>query len=208
MRKRWTDKERDFLKANYRKRYAEQMAKVLKRSVSSVRNQISQMGLEKPKEFWQECGRRLVKSGKANRFKRGLVPWNLGKSYNPGGRSVETRFKKGRIVPAKEFYLYPDKNGKMYKHVRVSAGKRRPLHQVNFERTSGKIPPGYILRFVDGDTMNCDPSNLTLITKEQNMRLNAPNHYPEELLEIVKPLKELKTLINGKRNTKSAGHPV
>ncbi len=50
------------------------------------------------KEQWIQIRyRHEVKGGRKTRFKKGCVSWNKGTHYNPGGRSVETRFKPGRI---------------------------------------------------------------------------------------------------------------
>jgi len=59
--------------------------------VRAIRAEIS-------KEQWQRIRyRHEVKGGRKTRFKKGCISWNKGIHYNPGGRSVETRFKPGRI---------------------------------------------------------------------------------------------------------------
>lgn len=142
------------------------------------------------------------------RFKKGLVPWNKGKSYHAGGRSVETQFKAGKPFTGKEFYIYIDKNGKPYKHVRVAPGVRRPLHQVNWIAKHGPIPVGHMVVFKDGDTMNCEVSNLKLISRKKNMLRNSVR-YPADINKTVRAINKLTNLLyGGKKDARPARRAV
>lgn len=46
-------------------------------------------------------------------------------------------------------------------------GKPVYLHRYNYELHYGPIPPRKYIRFVDGDTLNCEPGNLALGYSDQ-----------------------------------------
>jgi hypothetical protein len=175
------------------------ICKMLGRTYSSVSQHARILGLSKSHEFLKshQSGRlsKLMKKGYEYRFPKGSSPWNKGKHFNAGGRSAETQFKKGEYRPAKEFYLHKDKNGKYYKHVRVAPGKRMPLHRVNWERANGSIPKRFIVCFKDGDTLNCELSNLFLLSKADNMNRNSIQRFPAELKTTMKVLSKFKRKI-------------
>ena len=54
-----------------------------------------------------------------------------------------------------------------YNRIRVN-GKSVQLHNYIWEQANGKIPEGYVIDHIDGDTFNNDLSNLRLATPSQN----------------------------------------
>lgn len=46
-------------------------------------------------------------------------------------------------------------------------------HRYVWEQAHGPIPEGMMVIFLDGNTRNCELSNLALIVKEENVILNA-----------------------------------
>ena len=139
------------------------------------------LGLSKTKEFMRE---RSAKTA----FKKGHIPLNKGKkqveymSKEAIARTEGTRFQKGHLPhnavgvndgDIRIRHDHKNRGGKAYKYIRLALGKWYPLHQHNWETEKGKIPKGYCLWFTDGDTMNCDVSNLELITRAENMRRNS-----------------------------------
>lgn len=60
-------------------------------------------------------------------------------------------------------------NGYQYKWIKLGKGDWAQLHYYNWIKKHGPIPEGFILSFIDGDTLNCEPENLKLITRQQNM---------------------------------------
>jgi len=78
--KNWKSSELHFIKQNldsYSDKDFAAMYGVSVKAISSMRNRY---GVMRPKYQWS--------------FRKGGKPWNKGISFNAGGRSVETRFKK------------------------------------------------------------------------------------------------------------------
>lgn len=50
--------------------------------------------------------------------------------------------------------------------------------------------------FKDGDTLNCELSNLELISKEENMSRNSITRYPTEVRSAIVQLAHLNKQIN------------
>lgn len=64
-----------------------------------------------------------------------------------------------------------------YWYVWVARNVRRTVHRMNWEKENGPIPPGHVIRFKDGNTMNCAIENLECISrKEQAHRIPKENH--------------------------------
>src|SRR3989304_2107449 len=108
------------------------------------------------------------------RFVPGLIPWNKGikgfKSNSP------TKFKPGHTPKNKLgdnaiTTRHHTRDNYYMKFVRVG-GKWIPLHRHLWELIHGDIPPGHIVIFIDGDTMNCHIDNLRCISMADNMRRN------------------------------------
>lgn len=171
--------QREFLKKPI-KRLADEM----NRSFTGIMGRIKALGLVLPEEIRQE---RKLKGC----FQPGQVPPNKGKKmpvevYNA---LKNTMFKKGR-KPYNTAYDgeirirtdHEQRNGLPYKWIRISEGNWEMLHRVNWEKKYGPIPPDKILVFRDTNPMNCEPDNLEMITRAENMlrnssSLNLPDAY-------------------------------
>jgi hypothetical protein len=111
-------------------------------------------------------------------LKKGNVPPNKGKKWDEylpkeiQERVRATTFKKGQLPPNTlndgVITIRKDSKGRRYKWIRIGLAKWQMLHVHNWEKQNGKVPPGHILVFIT-DSMNCDPSNLRLITNAQHM---------------------------------------
>jgi len=68
----------------------------------------------------------------------------------------------------------------------------------------GPIPRGMVIIFKDGNSMNCELSNLEMITMKDNMLRNSYATIPEDLREIVKLKNKLTKKIqeHGKKQAK------
>ena len=69
--------------------------------------------------------------------------------------------------------------------------KHKHIHV--YEKHYGPVPEGKVVTFLDGDTLNCDPANLTAVTRGELMAMNL-NHYrrmPDELKPTVFALSKL-----------------
>lgn len=120
-----------------------------------------------------------VKSGLSGGFEKGHVPatkglkWDEYMSKRGQENSRKTTFKKGH-VPANARSLGSERldlNG--YLMIKVAEPNKFVLkHKWLWEQHFGAIPSGYILTFLDGNPLNCELSNLKLISKSQNLILN------------------------------------
>lgn len=115
-------------------------------------------------------------------FYKGQPAHNKGRPMRP--ETLEklrpTMFQKGNIP--KSTILPPghsgisircDKCGRPYKFIRVAIGEWMPLARHTWLNFMGAIPPGHVVRHIDGDTLNCDIKNLELITKRDNVLRNS-----------------------------------
>lgn len=138
-------------------------------------------------------GAAAIENSKATRFKKGDVPYNKGKkqvdfmSAAAIENTVATRFKKGSIP----FNYRPMGSERIttdgYVEVKTREGLRSwdMKHRVVWEAANGKLAPGLIVTFKDGNKQNCALENLYLISRKENMRNNTIHNYPEDLKELI-----------------------
>lgn len=114
-------------------------------------------------------------TGRTGCFEKGHSSWNAGmKGYNPGGRSAETRFKKGSM-PKNHKPVGSERIDSKDGYVMVKTAEPRTWrlkHIVEWEKVHGKVPAGHKLWFIDNDRTNCNPSNLKLVTDAENAVVN------------------------------------
>ncbi len=186
--RKYTAEEDQFLKDNYLLIPVKRMSRMLGRCEAGARQRMQRLGIVVPPEV-------IERNKRESWIKQGANPPNKGKKLHefvsPEGieRSSATRFKPGNIPPnTKADYVIttrPDKRGVPYQFIRVSLAKWMPLHRYNWQTVNGPIAPKMKLIFKDGDTMNCDVSNLELMTYADLMRRNSVHNLPKPLAEIV-----------------------
>ena len=66
------------------------------------------------------------------------------------------------------------------------------LHHYFWIKQHGEVPQGYLVTFINGNTMDCDLNNLKLITQEENMLRNSKYEHPQHLI----PLMAIKSKLN------------
>lgn len=166
--------------------------------------------------FKSLCTRQGWRTGRTGHFAKGGRPHNLGKQMPYNANSARTQFKKGGLPH----------NAKSLGHERVSKdgyveisvaetnphtgyGRRYVLkHRHLWEQRNGPVPEGHVLKAIDGNRLNTDPSNWTLIQRSLLPFLNGhrgPNY--DQAAPAVKPailtLAQLKRArfakVNGKR---------
>lgn len=120
----------------------------------------------------------LLKPIDSGRFKATRAPWNKGKSYNAGGRSKDTQFKKGTKPPkyrhVGEVFSIIDGTGKTYKFIKLAHQRQYPYGRHVWEQTTGEIlTKDFVIRFRDANPLNCAFENLEKLTKGQNAIRNA-----------------------------------
>lgn len=136
------------------------------------------------------AGRYGYKSAIDGCFKKGKAAANKGKKMSEEQylKSAPTMFKKG-IVPQNTKYdghisVRVDNKGNPYKHIRVRKGKYVLLHRKIWEDVHGAIPAKHIVRFINGDTMDCRIENLECISMAENLRRNHKGHrFAKELTD-------------------------
>jgi hypothetical protein len=179
-------------------------------SYSQVASRASTMGLKKTLEFKQSesSGRtNLIEGGKKFRFKKGNVPFNKGKEmpaeiyekvkatmWKKGNRPHNWR-PNGSIVERKD----TDLSGRVYLYYKLADSKWILYHNKVWIDNNGPIPKGSLIRFIDGNTRNCDISNLEMVSMKDNMVRNTIQRFPEEIQAIIKLTSKLNKKINGKK---------
>lgn len=213
--KTWSNKEDRQLRQMYPHHSTRRISELLGRSERAIYSRAVIMGLKKDEEYLNSpaCGR-LQKGQSASpgtRFKKGHKTWNKGmKGLQIGGQ--QTRFKKGNLPhnTREDFAISirADKSGKKYKYIRVALGKWVLLQRHNWEQVNGPIPEGMKLVFKDRNTMNCDVSNLEMVTCSQLMKRNSVHNYPKPIAQAIQLRgalnrqinKHLKNISNEKQN--------
>jgi len=146
-----------------------------------------------------------VKSGRTGRFEKGNKPHNTGtKGLMPGS---STSFKKGNI-PKNLKPLGSERVCSKDGYILIKVAEKNPYngqptryrakHIVVYEKEHGPVPDGYMVRFADGDKLNCSPDNLELVSKRENLYLNNNGYsdLPEELKPTMKALAKVEIKVS------------
>jgi hypothetical protein len=135
-------------------RTAKQIAKHYGVDESKIDNLVHRLGLKKG-----------TNSGE---FKEGFTPWNKGKEGVNGVSA--TRFKAGHNkVQDGEIRVQKGKEG-LRKYIYVD-GKRRLYHRHVYMERNPEFKG--VIKFLDGNALNCDLANLKGITRGENMLANS-----------------------------------
>lgn len=131
-------------------------------------------------------------------FKPGMVPWNKGKPYRPGGRSAETWFQKGMPAHHKHNYaplgsLRVNRDGylerKMTDDPSLAPARRWvPVHRLVWQEAHGAVPPGMAVVFkpgtrtaeLEGIRLEC----LEMITRRELMLRNSVHRHGPEIAAL------------------------
>lgn len=174
---RWTEEELQYLCEHYPDGNTGEIAKHLGRTEGAVLQMAAKQGLRKSAEFIAATlcalGRQVSHTPKAiaNRFVKGQEPFNKGKnrtewmSAEAQEKCMRTAFKDGNI-PHNAYAAGTEivRNGRVY--VKVPGRRRLMLKQhYVWQQHHGKIPQDYVVKFKDGDFMNCDISNLYIMSR-------------------------------------------
>lgn len=114
-----------------------------------------------------------LNTGFTGQFKEGSIPVNKGIKGVVYEGCKKTWFKKGN-TPINHRSVGSERvNVDGYIEIKVSEpSKWRLKHNVIWEQHNGPIPKGYAIIFGDRDTLNCDPNNLILVSRQQLLILN------------------------------------
>ncbi|WP_292130925.1 HNH endonuclease signature motif containing protein [Mesorhizobium sp.] len=143
------------------------------------------------------------KTGRTGHFEKGAAPWSKGKKLPYNANSAATRFKKGQMP---HNYRGPghestDEDG----YVWIVLDQRNPWtgaatwrvhkHRHLWEQANGPVPDGHVLKCLDGDRSNSDPSNWEAVPIGLLPRLNgksgrnydeAPSNLKPTIMAIAK----------------------
>lgn len=199
-RKPWTTEEIDALRRLYPDHAADVVGKVIGRPPRSVYQKAAALGIEKSEAFKLSTRSGRIQRGRkdprmvANQFKPGITPWNKGTNYVAGGRSAETRFKKGSkphtTLPIGSYRI--NKDGHLQRKVSEASGnssKRwRCVAELVWVEANGPVPPKHIVVFKPGMRTNV-LEQITLdrvecISMAENARRNHPRNKHPELAQL------------------------
>lgn len=206
MKQFWTDSEIVKLREIYPVTPMKKLEAIFSRDYHKIYNKAFALGLKKDSEYLAtEAGRftgHLSDSSIRHQFKKGHEPFNKGmKGWSATGTEA-TRFKKGQKPPNYRPVGYMRITPDGYTEIKMEEGmqKFKLLHRVVWERLNGKIPHGMNLVFLDGDKQNIDITNLSLVTKKQNMLRNTVHNYPPDIVHLVQLKAALNRQINKRTN--------
>lgn len=164
----WTADEDRFVRENYLKLTCGEIGKALGRTRFSIRARLKTEQLVRPASVRQTLQAKSY-------FAKSFQPWNKGlKGYHPGR---ETEFVPGH-TPANTAYdgcirmRIHGRTGIPYKYIRVARMKWLLLNRYVWEKIHGPIPPHHVIGFLDGNTLNCAPANLYMISRADLARRN------------------------------------
>lgn len=176
---------------------------------SQVSNRAHSMGLRKSEEFKksEHSGRHnLIEGGKKFRFTKGHEPHNKGEKMPDEiyEKVKHSMFKKGNRPhnwkPDGSIVERIDNKTKIkYLYYKIKDSHWIPYHHKIWNEAHGPIPFTHIVIFKDGNTLNCELSNLEMITMVDNIKRNTIRRFPEELQQVIKLKAKLKKKINGKK---------
>lgn len=206
MNKPWTHAELALLRRFYPDLKNADLADVMGRTPGSVYQKASAMGLGKSAAFYASMNSGRIQRGRTDprmvgtQFKAGQTPWNKGTHFVSGGRSAETRFKKGQMSGAAQHNYAPigsyrfNKDGHLERKVTddpnlVPARRWTPVYRLVWEAENGPIPDGHLVRFKAGmrttvlEEITTD--RLECISKAENAMRNHPRNKSPELARLV-----------------------
>lgn len=211
-RRPWTNPEVTALRRFYADTQTAVLAAALNRPTYAVYNKARSLGLSKSAAYLSsaDAGRFDGSRGESCRFPRGHQPWNKGKSYVAGGRSAETRFRKGNMSGAAQKNYVPigstriSKDGYLERKVTddhpVPARRWVAVHRLVWEAANGQIPPKHIVAFKPGARTNIEDEitldRLECISQSDNMRRNTLHRYPKEIAHAIQVRGALNRRIN------------
>lgn len=152
-----------------------------------------------------------LNSGLSGYFEKGHIPASKGKTWDdfmPKESQERIRkvcFAKGHVphnhLPVGTVVKTTD--GYMAKKI-GEPNKWEYIHRATWERYHGPIPNGMCVTFKDGNTENCDISNLMLVTRAEHIRLNQSHlRYTEpELTETGLLIAKVLTAVGNRKRKK------
>jgi len=185
------------------------IAELLGVTISKVYNTAWGAKVKKSAEYMlTPASGRIIEPSIPNQFKPGHTPHNKGKQMDAEiyEKVAPTMFKKGNkpynTKPNGTINVRADKTGRLYQYIKIKDCQWELLQRHVWTQANGEIPTGSVVIFLDGNYLNCELSNLQVISRKENMARNTIQRYPAELQEVMKLTCKLKRKTNGKQQTK------
>ena len=200
----WTAEAEAMLTQHYPTTAGPALADMLGRPLRTVYYKAWSMGLKKSREFISEQARAHMLDpahpARKSQFQPGLTPWNKGKPFDSGGRSVQTRFKPGNkpstTLPMGAYRLVHEvSTGRWVLEQKTSdtsgASNKRwtAVSRLVWQRAHGPIAPGHVVVFKPGmftnklDDITAD--KLDCITRAEHAYRNSARCKSPELAGLV-----------------------
>lgn len=120
-----------------------------------------------------------ITCNRSGHFKKGEQPWNTGtKGVMKANRGT---FTKGQVPPNLK-PLWSERICSKDGYILMKVPERDPYtgfptrfklkHIWVWEQANGPVPEGMMVKFIDGDRLNCELENLELISRAENAILN------------------------------------
>lgn len=220
MRRAWSDADLRTLREQFADSRTDDLAMTLGRTYRSVAQVATKLGLKKSAAYLAGplAHRFDGKKGSGSRFEKGLIPWNKGKEYKAGGRSVETQFKPGAchgraaqiVAPLGAYRINPD--GILEQKFGDTPGLQtmrwRAVHRIVWEAANGPTPAGHVVVFKPGrrttEAANIALDALELVSRADLMHRNSVHtKYPPELARVVQLRGAIQRQINKRASNES-----
>lgn len=168
----WKPSEDEYIRKNYKTKLYPDLAELMGFTECQVANRINKLGLRLPNAEFE-------RRKKLKQFFKGQLSWNKGLKLPNIPNSGQ--FKKGMKPKntahdgAIRFRKRTNRNNVDYYFIRIKKGEWIPLHNHLWIQKHGPIPKGMVVRFKDGNHLNCKLDNLELITRGENLKRNYPD---------------------------------
>lgn len=193
-----------YIKENFLDKPVKTIARELGKSHTFVSLAIKREGLVIPQEI-------ILKRKENSRFSKNHTPFNKGKrqveyiSAEKIEACKKTQFISGQNPHNLKYdghIAIRESKGLRYAWIRLNKGKYVLLHRYVYESVYGKISSGTNIQFRDGNTLNCHPENLYLISRKDQVRINKAGgkNIPVELHKTILLVQDLNKKINEKQN--------
>lgn len=182
----WTAAEDALLRECYADSHNVDLGAALGRSPAAVLQRALALGLHKAPAYIAEHCRR---------FKAGMQPWNTGREFQPGGRSVETRFKPGELSGRAAQLVQPIgtlrivTGNTLQRKVAETPGPNhlrwRSVHELVWSQAHGPVPAGHVVVFRAGQHTTVEAEitldRLELVSRAELMRRNSVHRHGPEI---------------------------
>lgn len=176
-------------------------------TTSQVYNRTSRIGVKKDPKVKQQMAKKLfLTAGNQTRYEKGHQPYNKGKKC-PNlllSNAAKTMFKPGRKPHNTKAFnaitIRTDTSGRKYYYSKIKDGLWVLTHRLMWEQANGHIPAKHIVRFIDGNRMNLELSNLECIPMSENAARNTIHRFPDDLKKVIRLKAKLNKHIKNKTN--------